>query len=189
MAGPRLLVGPLDLAHGGTLTQTLPARALTRRRAILYGTLAVGTFDILDAFVFFGTVRDVPPIRILQSVASGVLGRAAYEGGWGAAALGLTLHFTIAFGIVTTFFLVSRRWRILAQHPFVFGPLYGLVVYAVMNLVVVPLSAAVVGHKTWPVIANGLMIHMLGVGLPSAVFVKAAGFPAPVQGELSSEPG
>ncbi|MGH7570572.1 MAG: hypothetical protein ACREMK_01865 [Gemmatimonadota bacterium] len=115
-----------------------------------------------------------PPILIPQSIASGLLGRAAYEGGAGTAALGVLLHFFIAFGIVTTYFVASRRLPILARRPFLFGPLYGLLVYAVMNVVVVPLSAVVVGTKTWPVVVNGLLIHMLGVGLPSALFTQAA---------------
>lgn len=141
-------------------------------RAILYGTLTVGVLDLLDALVFFG-LRGVAPILILQSIASGLLGRTAYEGGAGTAVLGIALHFFIAFAIVTTYVLASRRIHAIARRPFVYGPLYGLLVYAVMNLVVVPLSAAVVDSKTWPVIVNGLLIHMLGVGLPSALTARA----------------
>lgn len=148
-------------------------------RAILYGTLAVGVLDLLDALVFFG-LRGVAPILILQSIASGLLGRGAYQGGAGTAVLGIALHFFIAFAIVTTYHLAARRLRVLARRPFLFGPLYGLLVYAVMNAVVVPLSAAVVGTKTWPVIVNGLLIHMLGVGLPSALFARAATGPPDV---------
>ena len=47
-------------------------------RALAAGTLAVGVLDILDAFIFFG-LRGAKPIGILQSIASGVLGRAAYQ--------------------------------------------------------------------------------------------------------------
>ncbi len=46
--------------------------------------------------------------------------------------------------------------------------------YGVMNFVVLPLSAAVTGPKTLPVVINGLLIHALGVGLPSAVFARVA---------------
>ena len=118
-------------------------------RAILYGTLIVGILDLLDALVFFG-IRGVAPILITQSIASGLLGEAAYEGGTATATLGVGLHFMIAFAIVTTYVLFSRRVSALARRPYFFGSLYGLVVYGVMNLHVVPLSAAVVGTKTWP---------------------------------------
>jgi hypothetical protein len=45
-----------------------------------------------------------------------------------------------------------------------------------MNHVVVPLSAAVTGAGPKPlaVILNGLLIHMIGVGLPAALFAGMA---------------
>ena len=142
-------------------------------RALLLGALTVGTLDLLDAFVFFG-LRGVPPIRILQSIASGWLGKASYSGGVPTAILGLASHFLIATGIVATYLLASRAMPVLARKPFVFGPLYGLAVYAVMNYVVIPLSAAASAKPSPPVLANGLLIHLLGVGLPSALFARAA---------------
>ena len=54
------------------------------------------------------------------------------------------------------------------------GLLYGVVAYAVMNLVVLPLSAAGRPTFTQPVLVNGLLIYNLGVGLPSALFARAA---------------
>jgi hypothetical protein len=133
--------------------------------------LVVGTLDILDAFVFFG-LRDVPPMTIAQSIASGLLGQAAYGGGIPTAVLGLVLHFGIAFAIVCVYYATTRWLPALVRKPLVFGPLYGLMVYVVMNYVVVPLSAAVVGSgpKPLPVLVNGLLIHMVGVGLPAAWF-------------------
>jgi hypothetical protein len=47
-------------------------------------------------------------IRIRQSIASGLLGRHAFAGGWQTAALGVLLHFFIAFVIVLVFVLVAR---------------------------------------------------------------------------------
>jgi hypothetical protein len=157
------------------MTAALPARRpLTPNQAVLFGTLTVGVLDILDALVFFG-FRGVPPISILQSIASGLLGRAAYQGGAPTAALGLFLHFFIAFVVVLVYVLASRRLPVLTRHPVVCGLLYGLLVYAVMNLIVVPLSAAVTGGPpSGIVLVNGLLIHALGVGLPSALFAHAA---------------
>lgn len=156
-------------------TDALPSRRpLTPRQAVLFGTLTVGVLDILDAFVFFG-FRGVPPISILQSIASGLLGRAAYQGGVPTALLGLLLHFFIAFVVVLVYFLASRRLPALTRHPVVCGLLYGLLVYAVMNLAVIPLSAAAVGGPPSGLsLVNGLLIHALGVGLPSALFARAA---------------
>jgi hypothetical protein len=90
--------------------------------------------------------------------------------------LGVALHFLIAFGIVTTYFIASRALLALARRPVLFGPLYGLAAYAVMHYVVIPLSAVAPrsGLPPGPVLANGLLIHMVGVGLPAALFARWA---------------
>jgi hypothetical protein len=44
-----------------------------------------------------------------------------------------------------------------------------------MNRIVIPLSA--IGTASWPslpVLANGLLIHIFGIGIPSAVFAALA---------------
>ena len=148
---------------------------LRASRAILYGTLVVGTLDALDAVVFFGLRSGATPVRIFQGIAAGWLGRATYSGGHRTAALGVVTHYGIAFGIVVTYFVVSRRVRLLTRHPIPCGLAYGLLAWLFMNRVVIPLSA--IGTATWPVLpvlANGLLIHAFGVGLPSAVFAARA---------------
>ena len=87
--------------------------------------------------------------------------------------MGAVLHFFIAFIIVATFFVASRYISILRRAPVWSGLMYGVVVYLVMNFVVLPLSAAGRGSYAWPIVANGLIIHMLGVGLPSSLFARA----------------
>lgn len=144
---------------------------LTFARVWLLGTLTVGTLDILSAMVFFDT-RGVPPVRILQSIASGLLGGEAYEGGVQTALLGGALHFAIAAVIVAVYFLASRRFSGLARHPVRYGAAYGVLVYIVMTFVVVPLSAAVVGPTTLPAVIHGLSIHVLGVGIPCALWAR-----------------
>ena len=142
-------------------------------RALLYGTLAVGILDLLDAVVFFG-LRGVQPIRIFQSIASGLLGRAAFSGGTASAALGIALHFFIAFLIVAVFFLASRRLPALVRAPILSGLIYGIGAYIVMQYLVIPLSAAGTGRFSWPVFVNGVLIHMFGVGLPASLAARAA---------------
>ena len=140
-------------------------------RAILYGGIVVGTLDLLDALIFFG-FRGAAPIRICQSIAAGVLGRASYQAGLRSAALGVALHYLIAFLIVTVFYLISRLWPVLVEHAIVSGILYGIAAYFVMNDLVIPLSATTRGPFVLPVFINGLLIHAVGVGLPSAIFTR-----------------
>ena len=140
-------------------------------RAVVYGTLVVGILDAADALIFFG-LKGATPTRIFQSIASGLLGRAAFSGGLRTALLGVALHFIIAFLIVSTFLVASRYIRILRRAPVWSGLIYGIAVYLVMNFVVVPLSAAGRVPLSWPVVVNGVLIHMLGVGLPTSLFAR-----------------
>lgn len=142
--------------------------------AILVGGSIAGALDITYAIVFSG-FRGVPASRILQSVASGLLGSAAFEGGLPAAALGLFLHFFIAFLWAAIFYLASRRFPLLIQHAVTCGALYGIVIYAVMNLVVLPLSAFP-RKVAFPLLAliTGLLVHMFCVGLPIALAARRA---------------
>jgi uncharacterized membrane protein YagU involved in acid resistance len=89
-------------------------------------------------------------------------------------ALGVLLHFTIALSIVTIYHLVSRRVPGLAKRPLLWGPLYGIAVYLVMYSVVLPLSAVAMRPRPLPVVINGLLIHIIGVGIPTALFARGA---------------
>jgi len=115
-------------------------------------------------------LRGVSPVRILQSVASGLLGAAAYEGGAGTAALGAVLHFFIATVAAAVYYTASRKIPFLARSPVPSGLLYGIAVYLFMNLVVLPLSA-VPKRPFVPSLAM-IVIHMLCVGLPIAVVLR-----------------
>jgi hypothetical protein len=145
-------------------------------RGLLLGTVAVGVLDGLDAIVFFGLRSGATPDRVFKGIAAGLLGPAARQGGWPMAALGVGLHFLIAFLIVLVYFAASRVWPVLIRRAFLCGMLYGLGVYAVMNYVVVPLSAigAPIAIAPLPVLANGLLIHMFGVGLPASLLARSA---------------
>jgi hypothetical protein len=137
--------------------------------------LLAGALDITYAIVFSYLRSGVAPTRILQSVASGALGRAAYDGGAPVAALGLALHFLIAFIITAIYFAVASRQAWLTRRPLVTGALYGLVVYLVMNLVVIPLSA--IGTRPHPAtitMVTGILVHMFFIGVPIAFGARRA---------------
>ena len=150
-------------------------------RTIALGTLVVGTLDISDALIY-SAFRGVTPLRLFHAIASGLLGRdAADAGGLTTGFLGAFLHYFIAFGIVTTCYLASRKISFLTRHPWIAGAMFGVLVYLFMNLVVIPLSA--IGTIGFPhriaSIVNGVLIHIFGIGIPSALFARAASPPAP----------
>lgn len=142
-------------------------------RAIVTGGLVVGTLDALDAIIFFGW-RGTSPGRIFQGIASGLLGRASFDAGMESVLLGIAIHYLIAFSVVIVYLLASRRFDILVRAWPWCGVAYGLGVWLFMNFVVIPLSAIHRGGFTAPGVINGLLIHALGVGLPSAGFARLA---------------
>jgi hypothetical protein len=145
--------------------------AWTPARAIATGTLIVGVLDGLDAVIFFG-LRGVSPGRIFQGIAAGAIGReAATVGGALTVTLGVAFHFTVAFCIVSTYFAASRWWPLLTRRAVPCGLAYGVAAYLTMTFVIVPLSAAATFPArlpAWPILVNGLAVHLVGVGLPAA---------------------
>jgi hypothetical protein len=133
--------------------------------------LLAGTLDIGWA-VGSGMVAGRGADRTLQSVASGLLGADAFGGGWAIAALGLALHFVIALGAAAVYRIAAGWLTPLRDRPWIAGPLFGALVYLVMHLVVVPLSAA---PFRIPLGVAGLLVHLLLVGLPIALVVQRRG--------------
>lgn len=143
-------------------------------RAILWGGLIAGAIDITYACVFSYLRRGVPPDQILKSVASGALGREAFNGGASTAALGLAFHFLIALIWAAVYYLASRKLPVLARAPYVCGALYGLLIFAAMNYAVIPLSRAPFGAPPpdSPSFSVGILVHVLGIGLPIALATR-----------------
>jgi hypothetical protein len=152
--------------------------ALTRAgwlRWFFVGWLVAATCDICYATGFSYWYRGTAPSRILQSVASGVLGAEAYQGGARTAALGLGLHYFNALLITAIFFAAAALVPALVRRPVVTGIAYGLVVYLVMNYVVVPLSR--IGPRPTPptpIWVTGVLVHMFLIGVPIVVAASRA---------------
>jgi hypothetical protein len=139
--------------------------------AIFWGGLLCGVLDISSAFVAYG-FRGVKPIRILQSVASGLLGPNAFKGGVETAALGAGLHFLVAFTAATVFYLASRKISWLTQRAVLSGFLYGEVVYMFMNFVVIPLSLTHRPPMSIAYLVTGPVGHLFFVALPISLAVR-----------------
>lgn len=153
---------------GGTLAA--PFSATPRPfPAILVGGLIVGVLDLIYAIVLYSPQK---PILIPQTIASGVLGAKSYSGGAQTAALGVLLHFVIALGAATVYYVASRRLAILVHRAVLFGLLYGALVYLFMHWIVLPLSAAPKGHLPWVYQASEFVEHWVCVGLPIALSVR-----------------
>ncbi len=141
--------------------------------AILWGGLACGVLDITQAMVAWGIQSGAKPIRILQSVAAGLIGRtAAVQGGMKTAVLGAALHFFIAFTVAAVYFTASRWIPFMTKHAVISGLLYGELVFMFMYFVVLPNSATGRGPFTTATYITGPIGHMFLVGLPVALIVR-----------------
>jgi hypothetical protein len=145
-------------------------------RAILWGGVACAVLDGVAASVQFG-LKGIKPLHVWQGVASGLLGERAFREGWLSGGLGLLLHLVIAFSVATLFVEACLQLPSLARAYWISGPLYGVIVFLVMNLAVVPLSARPKRPASWQVILTQLFIHVLFVGLPIAMAANRFNFP------------
>jgi hypothetical protein len=102
--------------------------------AIFVGGLIAGALDLTSAFITFGW--GVP-----RAIAGGLLGRGAMQGGTGTFVLGVLLHFFIACSAAAIYYAASRVLGFMTEHAVVCGMFYGIAIFLVMNLVVLPLSA------------------------------------------------
>ena len=145
-------------------------------RALLIGGSIAGALDILFA-ISFAAFNGRTPDWLLQTVASGLLGEAAYAGGFPAAALGLAAHFALSCGWAALFVTVAARRPAILGKPVVAAMVFGIIVFFGMRLVVLPLSAFPHPVSFQPLSAGlDLLSHMFLFGLPIAL---AAGKAAP----------
>jgi uncharacterized membrane protein YagU involved in acid resistance len=139
---------------------------------IFWAGLIAGTLDLTGACVVSWLRAGVTPVRVFQSVASGLYGSASFTGGAKTAVLGVVLHFIIATTAAAVYYLASRRLRFLINQTIIAGVLYGVVVYLFMNFVVLPLSAVI--RRPVPLSGRiiGMLIIIFCVGLPIAIIVR-----------------
>ena len=142
--------------------------------AVVVGGSIAGALDILFAISYAG-YNGMPPARLLQTVASGLLGEAAFSGGSATAATGLLCHFAMAYVWAGIFVAAARRLPILTRQPVLSGIVFGVVVFFIMRLVVLPLSAFPypVSFKPLGTVLD-LLSHTLLFGVPIALATRRA---------------
>jgi hypothetical protein len=139
-------------------------------RAIATAGLIAGILDITSAFVL-AEIKGTGSIRMLQGIASGLLGQRSFEGAMATAGLGLAIHFLIAFTAAAVFYAASRKFSSLTQHAVVSGLLYGIAVYIFMYWMVVPLAFPTARHSISRDV-TAVIIHIFLIGLPIALVVR-----------------
>lgn len=107
---------------------------------IIKAGVIVGTLDILTASIYSFIKTGSSPLNILKYIASAIIGKEAFSGGNRMILLGLILHYVIAFAFTIFFFWLYPKIRAFSKNIILTGTIYGIFIWVVMNLVVVPLS-------------------------------------------------
>ncbi len=136
-------------------------------QAVLLGGAVGGLGDILFA-IGMALARGDSAAHLLQIVASGALGQAAFTGGAATALFGLMLHFMLSFGWAALFVLAAHALPALVLRPLLSAIGYGVLVLLAMRLVVLPLSAFPFPsgvRPSWPLLLD-LVSHVFLFALP-----------------------
>jgi len=155
------------------MTQTLSTNPPKKRNqsplnAILLTALLAGTLDAISATVNFWIHGSKGAERIWKYVASAALGASARTGGTGIILLGLLFHYIIAFAFTLFYFLVYPKMPLLSKNIVLSALLYGIFVWIVMNLGIVPLSYIGKFPSTLEGVITNMFILIIAIGLPVA---------------------
>jgi hypothetical protein len=156
---------------------TIASKSLDTRnsllRSIVLGGVIIFILQLTHIWIVATLIQKNPFAGVWQYIASGALGMAAFEGGITTALLGVLFHLIISLVIAGVFILSADRIPLLRRYAMPGALLYGLGVYIVMNMVVTPLSAAPpLPPPTTPWLVEGMIEHVLAVGLPLRLIVR-----------------
>lgn len=136
-------------------------------------TLVLATADLLFAGTYWNAMFGVPPSRIAQNIASGLLGKRSFVGGGNTVMLGVLLHYAMMAVMVGVYYAAACRLGMLVQRPWLYGALYGVLLFIVMNLIVVPLSAVPKAPVVMSWVISSVVVHVI-IGLVIALCARRA---------------
>lgn len=153
-------------------SKSLDTRSSVLRPIVLGGSI-IFVLQLIHTWLVYSVLQGTPFIGSLQYMASGALGESAFAGGTGTALVGVLFHLIVSLVIAAVFILSADRIPFLRRNVIAGALLYGFGVWIVMNLIVLPLSAAPpLPAPTTPWLIEGIIEHMLAVGLPLAILVR-----------------
>ena len=133
---------------------------------IVFVGLLTSTLDAMAAII---SAHKIPAASIFKFIASGVFGKAAFEGGTGMVIAGIFFHYLIASSITVVLFLLYPKFITFLKNKYVVAVVFALLAWVITNLVIVPLSR--IGWRPMQVdgIVTGFIILIITIGLPIAL--------------------
>jgi hypothetical protein len=139
---------------------------------IFWTGMITGTLDGIASALFFHAKLGLNAGQVMQIVASALLGEASFKGGYLTVFSGTVLHYLLAFAISAFYFYAFPAIAALRKWPVIFGLLYGLGVWLVVNLLVLPLTRMSLPPFELTGALIAIVWHMILVGLPIAFMVN-----------------
>jgi uncharacterized membrane protein YagU involved in acid resistance len=145
----------------------------TAVQTILSAGLVAGSFDLLTAILVYSVAMERTTDRkLLQGIGKAVFGSNTFPDETSLALSGVAVHFFIAFSFAIFYFFIFPHIAFLRKQKILSGLLYGVFVWCVMNIAVLPLfHIANIPHK-WDSIVRGAVILMFCIGLPVSIIVS-----------------
>ncbi|TCD19815.1 hypothetical protein EZ456_20120 [Pedobacter psychrodurus] len=132
-------------------------------KQVLLIALIAGTLDGLAAVIFLGKMNFM---GVFQYISSAILGTEAFAGGIKTALLGLALHYFIAFCFTLVFAIASTKTSILWKNVILSGILYGIIVWTIMTLLIIPLTKVSAAPFNYERAILNAVILIFCIGLP-----------------------
>jgi hypothetical protein len=146
---------------------------MTANQNVLLGGFLAGLADFI-----YPTTKTLmagsPWTQPWKGVASGLLGKAAREGGMEMVVLGAALHWFICISAAFILYFIVSRVKFLPRQWYLLAIIHGIAVLLTMNYVILPLSQ--IGRGIYPLeqLHIHAFWHILLVGVPTGFFVSRA---------------
>lgn len=133
--------------------------------SIVIASLIAGTLDALAAIFILAHGQAA---MVFRYIASAVFGSAAFSGGPGMLWAGVVFHYLIAAAFTVFFFVMYSYISLLRKNTLLVTIIYGTFVWAVMNLLVLPLTH-VTNTITLTSAIKNILILCVCIALPVVV--------------------
>jgi hypothetical protein len=134
--------------------------------AIFWAGLLAGSLDIIGAILQYLASGGHEPLIIFRYIASAILGKQAFEGGWIMPVCGLLIHFLISYGWTVVFFVLYPLLQLGSKNKYATGILYGLMIWLLMNQAILPMTQLRRGSTGLRQSITGILLLMVLLGLP-----------------------
>lgn len=141
-------------------------------KTILWSGLVAGVFDAIAGVIVYYIFFGLNPLQVLQFIASGIHGPEAINSGFLMILAGTIYHFIIAYVCAIVYFFLFPNLSFLRKNVALMGLLFGLAIWLIMNLIVLPQSNIPKSPFDINLALVGIIWHMLLVGLPIAIITS-----------------